>query len=127
MNMFDIGSRIKLRREQIGLSQEELGDVLKLSKSTISRYEAGEIRSLDVDTAARFAHALKCDPVWLSGWKDGEMYVPNDIIDDIIKALHKQPMLMELINKARKMRHKDMERLLKIAEVMNGSDEGERV
>ena len=34
-----IGPRIKLLRQKRGISQEELGKVLNLSKTTISHYE----------------------------------------------------------------------------------------
>lgn len=117
MNMYDIGARIKQRREQLGYTQDELGDILGLKKSSISRYESGDVKSLDVDSAVRFAKALKCDPVWLSGWKDADMIVENDVIDEIIKGLHRQPKLMSIVEKALKMKEKEIDKAIKILEV----------
>ncbi|KAB2918487.1 MAG: helix-turn-helix domain-containing protein [Hyphomicrobiaceae bacterium] len=50
-------SRIRALRERHGLSQEELGEALLISKSQVSRLESGETR-LNLDMARKIAQAL---------------------------------------------------------------------
>lgn len=62
-----IGDRIKMRREELGLSQEELA--LKLGykdRATVSRFEKGE-RDLKQKTIYALAQILDCSPAYLLG------------------------------------------------------------
>jgi repressor LexA len=74
-----IGLRIKARREQLGLTQEELGNKLFLNKSTIARYEAGKISTIKKPFLHAAAKQLNVNPDWLNldtdemgtfSWKD---------------------------------------------------------
>ena len=38
-----IGTRIRIRREELGLTQQDLADMLGINRNTLSRYENGEI------------------------------------------------------------------------------------
>ena len=42
-----MGKRIKERRKLANLSQTELGDKIGVTYATISKYESGEIKSID--------------------------------------------------------------------------------
>ena len=61
-----IGNRIKLRREQLNLTQEELGTHLSLNKSTINRYESGEVKKIKLPILHALAKFLDVDPNWLA-------------------------------------------------------------
>lgn len=52
---------LKLRRQEIGLSQQKLAERLGLHKQFVSRVELGE-RRLDVVEFADLARALELDP-----------------------------------------------------------------
>jgi len=41
--MSETGKRIKLRRKSLGISADELAEELDVSRSTVFRYENGEI------------------------------------------------------------------------------------
>lgn len=73
-----IGQRIKQRREEIGMTQAELGAALWLNKSTIQRYETGKITKIKVPVIHAIAKQLNVDPNWLMGESEkiGE-YVPR--------------------------------------------------
>ena len=62
-----IGQRIKQRREEIGMTQAELGASLWLNKSTIQRYETGKITKIKVPVIHAIANQLNVDPNWLMG------------------------------------------------------------
>ncbi len=73
-----IGQRIKQRREEISMTQAELGAALWLNKSTIQRYETGKITKIKVPVIHAIAKQLNVDPNWLMGESEkmGE-YVPR--------------------------------------------------
>lgn len=62
----EIGKRIKLRREELNLTQEDLGNVLFLNKSTIQRYENGKVERIKIPVLHAMAKALNVDPKWLA-------------------------------------------------------------
>ena len=37
-----IGARIRIKRESLGMTQQELADMVNVTRNTISRYENGE-------------------------------------------------------------------------------------
>lgn len=61
-----IVARIRQRREELGLTLEELGNQLSLNKSTIMRYEAGEVQKIKLPILQSLAQALDVDPNWLA-------------------------------------------------------------
>lgn len=64
------GQRVRARREELGLTQEELATRLGYkSKSSINKIETG-INNLPMSKVARFARALEIDPDLLMGWGD---------------------------------------------------------
>jgi len=68
--MAEIGERIKIKRESLGITQEELAQKLGYkNKSTIAKIESGKndiVQSKVVD----FANALETTIAYLMGWKD---------------------------------------------------------
>lgn len=72
-----IGERIKRRREELGISVDELAAVLGVNRATIYRYESNEIAKFPVDILESVAKALRTTPVCLMGWED-ENGNPNE-------------------------------------------------
>lgn len=99
-----IGDRIKSRRIQLGMTQEELA--LKLgykSKSSINKIEIG-VQDLPQKKIVAFAKALETTPAELMGWvdppKSGLEFIMPPIPDEIMKSfgdeLMKKQKLAEL-------------------------------
>lgn len=65
-----IGKRIKDRRKQLGLTQDELADRVKTTKQTIYKYEKGIVTNLPSDRIEQLANALETTPAYLMGWED---------------------------------------------------------
>lgn len=63
-----IGQKIKARRKELGMSAEELGEKLGKNRSTIYRYENGDIEKLPFDFLEPIAKALQTTPEYLTGW-----------------------------------------------------------
>ena len=62
-----IGLAIAKRREEIGLTQEELAKAVGVSKASISRWESGDISNMRRDRIQKLANALKVSPLELLG------------------------------------------------------------
>lgn len=77
-----IGDRIKIRRKQLKMSADELGRRLGKDRSTVYRYEKGEIENLPLDILEPIANALETTPQYLMGWE--EIQKKNDIQTDIV-------------------------------------------
>jgi repressor LexA len=73
----DIGQRIKLRREELNISAEELGKKIGKAKTTIYRYEMGYIEKMPTTVLSDIADALRTTPAYLMGWTEK----PTDQVD----------------------------------------------
>lgn len=65
-----IGGRIKQRREQLGMTQEELAKKLGLQKSAIAKYEKGRVINIKRSTIVNMAEIFHCTPAYLMGWNE---------------------------------------------------------
>lgn len=75
---------LKSRREELGLTLEEVGDAVGVAKATVQRWEAGVIKNLRRDKIGILAKTLKVSPAYLMGWDEeleGKYKEPN-IVDD---------------------------------------------
>ena len=64
------GEKIKQLRKQLGLTQEELGNLIGVQKAAINKYETGVVVNLKKSTIAALAHALHVSPVDLLSPED---------------------------------------------------------
>ena len=65
-----VGDRIKLRRKEIGMSADKLGEAIGKNRATVFRYENGEIEKMPIDVLEPIAEALLTTPAYLMGWED---------------------------------------------------------
>lgn len=75
----DVGKRIKERRKELNLSVDELAKKLNKNRTTVYRYEKGDIENLPMDILGPLAKALNTTPAYLMGWDDK----PTSAIDTI--------------------------------------------
>lgn len=62
-----IAERIKNKRLEFHMTQEELASRLGLQKSVIAKYENGRISNIKRSTIQKMAEIFECSPVWLMG------------------------------------------------------------
>lgn len=65
----DIKDIIKLKREELGLTYEELGKMIGVGKSTVRKWETGMIENMRRDNIVALAKALNISPALIMGWK----------------------------------------------------------
>lgn len=67
-----IGQRIRTMRIQQGLSIDDLAYRLGKNRTTIYRYENGDIENLPLGILDSLANALNTTPAYLMGWETSE-------------------------------------------------------
>lgn len=103
-----IGKRIKRRRIELGMSQEELSKVMGYQdRSAISMVETGR-RDISWENVCKYAKALNCSPSYLMKWED-----PIDDEDlELLEEVYADPIL----------RKKLMDYAIKLKEVLNAEN-----
>lgn len=76
----DLGEKIKGRRLDLELTLQEVADIVGVSKSTVQKWESGNIENMRRDKIALLAKALNVSPLFIMGIeRDGANNVPNKI------------------------------------------------
>lgn len=66
------GERIKSRREELGLTVDEVAAKLGKHRATIYRYESNDIENFPADVLVPLSHVLETTPAYLMGWETAE-------------------------------------------------------
>ena len=66
----NVGEKIKLRRKELRISADDLADAVGVSRSTIFRYEKGDIEKVGPEVLKKIADKLRISPAELMGWSD---------------------------------------------------------
>lgn len=74
-----IGARIKEARLSKDLSMKELGNLLSLSESTVSRYENGKVGQIQLPTIKTIADILNVNVNWILGISDNKEVEKSDV------------------------------------------------
>lgn len=96
-----IGDRIKSRRKHLKMSAEELAKRIGKDRSTVFRYEKGDIENLPLDILEPIAKALNTTPQYLMGWD--EVQKKNDTLTDIVLRLRTDDIFLEAVESLYKM------------------------
>ena len=109
-----IGQRIKQRRKELRMSADELGECLGKDRSTIYRYEKGDIENLPLDILEPIAAVLQTTPQHLMGWE--AVQKKNDVLSDIIIRMNEDAGFLSMVEKLYKL---DREKLEAVNSVLN--------
>ncbi len=90
-----IGDRIKQRRKALKMSADELGARIGKDRSTVFRYEKGDIENLPIDILEPIAKILQTTPQYLMGWE--EVQKNNDILSDAIIKMRTDAEFFSLV------------------------------
>ena len=90
-----IGDRIKARRKDLKMSADELASRLGKDRSTIYRYEKGDIENLPLDILEPIAYALNTTPQYLMGWEEEKK--KNNIQADIVLRMRSDDVFLQAV------------------------------
>ena len=98
--MCEISKKIFNRRQQLGLTLEDVGQAVGVGRSTVQRWEKGMIRNMGRDKIAALARVLQMDPVEFVPGPESETNRPylNEEDQQRLEALHQNPKLRMLFD-----------------------------
>lgn len=65
-----VGERIKARRKELGMNADRLAELIGVERSTVFRYEKGDIEKLSGDVLGPICQVLNISPAYLMGWEE---------------------------------------------------------
>jgi phage transcriptional regulator len=68
--IMNVGERIKLRRKELKISADTLAERVGVSRSTIFRYEKGDIEKVGPEVLKKISETLNISPADLMGWEE---------------------------------------------------------
>ena len=92
MSTDDFARRIKELRISQGLTLEQVGDAVGVGKSTVRKWETGQIANMRRDKVAKLADALHTSPAYLMGWPESSEE-PRIPVGMLSIATHRVPIL----------------------------------
>ena len=108
-----IGKRIKARREQLNMTQEELAEKLGYkSRSTINKIELG-INDITQSKIVGFANALNVTPAYLMGWDDEQK--KNDTLSDVVVRMRTDDIFLSVVETLNQL---DDDKLLSVQQML---------
>ena len=81
----DFGGKIRKLRLERGMTLEAVAKIVGVGKSTVRKWETGEIKNMRRDKIALLANALSIAPESLMGWKE-DKDEPSPARPDLRKA-----------------------------------------
>jgi len=142
-------NRIKERRDAVGMSAEKLGEKIGVAKTTIYRYENGEIEKNSAENLDAIAYVLQTTSDYLLGKTDEPGIDPVEVMQgagkthwmslmyktdsyekmidhtaDIMKEIQKNPKLAILFDRTKKLTPTQFDAILSIVNEFIGERDG---
>lgn len=70
---------LKKRRQELNMTLEEVGNIVGVGKSTVRKWETGDIANMKIDKVALLAKALKTTPSMILGTETAEAEFPSPV------------------------------------------------
>ena len=112
----EIGNRIKKAREKADMSLNDVASKLGVNKSTILRYENGEISKVKAPIIDSLAKVLRVSPHYLLGWIDENEDQKNDLIAEVVLKMRTDDTFMSVVENLYKL---DKDKLETINQMLN--------
>ena len=118
-----IGERIKLRREELGLSQDELAKKLGYkTRSSITKIEK-QANGLPQNKIAAIAKALNTSPAYIMGWEADTEATSKKTEPTVDFALLHDGDVMTVVEVMSSLSPKSQEELMQFAEFLKSKEE----
>lgn len=70
MSELSVADKIRAKRNELNLTYRDLEQLTGISRTSLMRYETGEVKSIPISKIKTIAGALNVDVAWLVGWKE---------------------------------------------------------
>ena len=82
----ELNEKIRHLRLQNNMTLEEVGNRVGVGKSTVRKWESGDIANMRRDKIAKLASALGTTPAYLMGWDETDVNEKPPVIDGGLMA-----------------------------------------
>lgn len=113
----NIGTRIKEQRKFLGMSAEDLAAKLGKDRSTVYRYENGDIENLPLDLLEPIAAALNTTPAFLMGWEAD--LKNNDLLSEVGGRIRKDEVFRNAVLKLHSLTPDKLAAALVVIDALN--------
>jgi repressor LexA len=133
----EVGTLLKSKREALGLTLEDVAEAVGINKSTILRWERGDINNMKRDKISKLADTLQISPLEILGIepKNNSLESKSNLVQSlndlsipkndselslkkrmIMYSLMANPRFEDIAQKLEKMPKEDQERVLNMIE-----------
>ena len=88
----EIGDIIRKARKENGLTQKQLGDILGVAHTAISKYEKGDITNIPIDTVLKLSMVLGINPMGLVNDNYSHLYSASHGFFKMVKDVLDSPI-----------------------------------
>ena len=125
----EIAKRLKKLRNDKELSLQELSDRTGLTKSTLQRYETGNIGNIPLSKIDILAKGLGVSPHTILGWDEtigapASELTEDDELMEYLEELKNNPGMRTLFSKTKNATKEDIEKVIKMIDIMKGDFDG---
>lgn len=114
-----VGARVRLRRRQMGIAQQQLADALALTFQQVQKYENGANR-ISASKLYQIARKLEVPVAYFFEGlpEDGERPLEESVLDRAIASLTAVDTGIELIENAARLRRDQLKNVAKTVELL---------
>ena len=112
MDNKEIGARLAARRNELGLTLQDVAKRVGIASSTVLRYESGDVQKIKLPVLEALSKALELNPAWVCGKSNKRLMNkdrengPDITFDDFTYALH---------NETKELTEENKQKLLEMA------------
>jgi repressor LexA len=81
----ELNEKIRHLRLKNNMTLEQVGDLVGVGKSTVRKWESGDIANMRRDKIAKLATALGTSPAYLMGWDETSERTAPSVTDDVVR------------------------------------------
>lgn len=118
----EFGEKIKALREKRGMTLEQVGIIVGVGKSTVRKWETGDIRNMRRDKIQLLAKALGVTPGYLMGWTDDSSQSDNDPLWQRRESLRRDPKRRVLFDLAENGTEKDIDAAVALLDALKATN-----
>lgn len=124
----DIGTLIKDRRIELKLTLEDIGNAVGVSKSTVQRWESGQITNMRRDKIDALAKVLGLSPLMFvdhsapSSETDRPSYYADPETAEVAERLRTQPGMRMLFDASKDAKPEDLQYAADLLKRLKGDD-----
>lgn len=127
-----IGARLKALRLDRGLTQDEVGKRVLVSKQTLYKYENDIVTNIPVDKIELLAEVYHVTPAYIMGWEqpeedvdDSSSYYNDPEVAAIANEMKENPNIRVLFDASRGLSKESIEEVRRFVEYQKAKERGD--